>query len=167
MLPCRRRSHPHDRTGPSPVIGTTAMLLGGLTIHGIQPGPLMQQNNPVFTYMIFLSALLAAILCLLVEIFGIRWFPKLLDAPYHFLYLPSWPSACWALHRDLQHRQHHHGLLLHRGRPVHDVCRHPHHALSSCPSFWAARWRTTSARPSATARVTGPCSSPVRSPASC
>lgn len=54
--------------------GTTAMLLGGLTIHGIQPGPLMQQNNPVFTYMIFLSALLAAILCLLgvyIETFNI------------------------------------------------------------------------------------------------
>ena len=73
--------------------GTTAMLLGGLTIHGIQPGPLMQQNNPVFTYMIFLSALLAAILCLLVEIFGIRWFPKLLDAPYHFLY-PAILALC-------------------------------------------------------------------------
>lgn len=69
------------------------MLLGGLTIHGIQPGPLMQQNNPVFTYMIFLSALLAAILCLLVEIFGIRWFPKLLDAPYHFLY-PAILALC-------------------------------------------------------------------------
>ena len=66
--------------------GTTAMLLGGLTIHGIELGPLMQKNNPVFCYMIFLSALMAALLCLLVEIFGIKWFPKLLDAPYHFLY---------------------------------------------------------------------------------
>ena len=40
-----------------------------------------------------LSALLAAILCLLVEIFGIRWFPKLLDAPYHFLY-PAILALC-------------------------------------------------------------------------
>lgn len=66
--------------------GTTAMLLGGLTIHGIEPGPLMQKNNPVFCYMIFLSALLAALMCLVVEIFGIKWFPKLLDVPYHYLY---------------------------------------------------------------------------------
>lgn len=35
----------------------------------------------------------AAILCLLVEIFGIRWFPKLLDAPYHFLY-PAILALC-------------------------------------------------------------------------
>ncbi|NCC08145.1 MAG: Tat pathway signal protein [Clostridia bacterium] len=66
--------------------GTTAMLLGGLTIHGIEAGPLMQKNNPVFCNMIFLAALIAALFCLVVEIFGIRWFPKLLDAPYHFLY---------------------------------------------------------------------------------
>ena len=66
--------------------GTTAMLLGGLTIHGIEAGPLMQQNNPVFCNMIFLSALFAALFVLVVEIFGIRWFPRLLDVPYHYLY---------------------------------------------------------------------------------
>lgn len=66
--------------------GTTAMLLGGLTIHGIEAGPLMQQNNPVFCNVIFLTALLAALIALIVEVIGIRWFPKLLDVPYHFLY---------------------------------------------------------------------------------
>lgn len=66
--------------------GTTAMLLGGLTIHGLEAGPLMLKNNPVFCYMIFLSALLAALMVLIVEIFGIRWFPYLLKAPTHYLY---------------------------------------------------------------------------------
>lgn len=73
--------------------GTTAMLLGGLTIHGIEAGPLMQANNPVFCNMIFLAALLAALMALVVEIFGIRWFPKVLDVPTHFLY-PAIMALC-------------------------------------------------------------------------
>lgn len=73
--------------------GTTAMLLGGLTIHGIEAGPLMQTNNPVFCNMIFLAALLAAVMALVVEIFGIRWFPKVLDVPTHFLY-PAIMALC-------------------------------------------------------------------------
>lgn len=74
--------------------GTTAMLLGGLTIHGIEAGPLMQKNNPVFCNMIFLAALLAALFALLVEVFGIRWFPKVLDIPTHFLY-PAIMAMCF------------------------------------------------------------------------
>lgn len=66
--------------------GTTAMLLGGLTIHGIEAGPLMQRNNPVLCNVIFMAAMLGAVFALLVEIFGIRWFPRLLDVPYHYLY---------------------------------------------------------------------------------
>lgn len=66
--------------------GTTAMLLGGLTIHGIEAGPLMQQNEPVLVNVIFMAAILGGIFALLVEIVGIRWFPKLLDVPYHYLY---------------------------------------------------------------------------------
>lgn len=66
--------------------GTTALLLGGLTIHGIEAGPLMQRNHPVFVYMIFMAAVFAAIIALIVEIFGIRAFPLLLKAPYHYLY---------------------------------------------------------------------------------
>ena len=66
--------------------GTTAMLLGGLVIHGIEAGPLLQKNEPVFVYMIFLACIFAGIVCLLFEIASIRQFPKLLKAPYHYLY---------------------------------------------------------------------------------
>ncbi len=66
--------------------GTTALLLGGLTIHGIEAGPLMQRNYPVFVYMIFMAAVFAAVIALLVEIFGIQAFPMILKAPYHYLY---------------------------------------------------------------------------------
>ncbi len=66
--------------------GTTALLLGGLTIHGIEAGPLMQRNYPVFVSMIFMAAIFAAVIALFVEIMGIRAFPLLLKAPYHYLY---------------------------------------------------------------------------------
>lgn len=65
---------------------TTALLLAGLTIHGIEAGPLMQKYNPVFTNMIFIAAMLGAICSLIIEIGGIRVFPLLLKAPYHYLY---------------------------------------------------------------------------------
>ena len=66
--------------------GTTALLLGGLIIHGIEAGPLLQKNNPVFVNMIFLAAVLGAIIALLIEIVSIRYFPLLLKAPYQYLY---------------------------------------------------------------------------------
>jgi len=66
--------------------GTTAVLLSGLVIQGVDAGPLLQTSHPVFTYMIFLAALFAATFSLVTEILGIRAFPKLLKAPYHYLY---------------------------------------------------------------------------------
>ena len=33
----------------------TAMMLGALLIHGIQPGPLLMENQPVLVYGIFVS----------------------------------------------------------------------------------------------------------------
>lgn len=66
--------------------GTTALLLGGLTIHGIEAGPLLQKNHPIFVYMIFMAAVFAAIIALVVEMGGVKLFPLLLKAPYHYLY---------------------------------------------------------------------------------
>ncbi|MCI7734442.1 MAG: tripartite tricarboxylate transporter permease [Dysosmobacter sp.] len=65
---------------------TTALLLAGLTIHGIEAGPLLQKYQPVFTNMVFIAALLGAVCALIIEIAGIRVFPQLLKAPYHYLY---------------------------------------------------------------------------------
>lgn len=36
---------------------TTAVLLGALTIHGLEPGPLLFQNNPVYVYVLFGAAI--------------------------------------------------------------------------------------------------------------
>lgn len=63
----------------------TAMMLGALLIHGIQPGPLLMQNQPVLVYGIFISLFLAAFLMLIVQSLGIRVFLKINQIPFHYL----------------------------------------------------------------------------------
>ena len=70
----------------SPGNSTTALLLSGLMIHGLQPGPLMIGANPQVSYVIFAATLVAALLVLFMQLFGMRWFPYLLKVPYHYLY---------------------------------------------------------------------------------
>jgi len=64
----------------------TALLLSGLMIHGLQPGPLLVSSNPEIVYLIFAATIISAIFVLFEEFFGMRWFPKLLKIPYHYLY---------------------------------------------------------------------------------
>ncbi|MCW1934913.1 tripartite tricarboxylate transporter permease [Pararhodobacter zhoushanensis] len=66
--------------------GTTAILLGGLMIHGIQAGPLLFTNNPEIVYALFLTALISAVMVLVLQYFGMRLFPAILKIPYHYLY---------------------------------------------------------------------------------
>ena len=65
---------------------TTAVLLGALTIHGLEPGPLLFSNNPVYVYVLFGAAIVSAVLVLLMQLGGKRLFPKILQIPYHYLY---------------------------------------------------------------------------------
>ena len=64
----------------------TALLLAGLIIHGLQPGPLLFSSNPDIVYLIFACVLLGAVLVLVFELLTQRWFSYLLKAPYHYLY---------------------------------------------------------------------------------
>lgn len=66
----------------------TAMLLGGLTIQGIQPGPLMFLQNVDIVYSIFITMLIGAVAMLFIEFYGLRGFVRLLKIPRHFL-LPA------------------------------------------------------------------------------
>ena len=63
----------------------TAMLLGGLMIHGMSPGPRLFQEQPLFVYGIFASLTIAAIVMLMMEFYGLRIFVKLLSIPKHIL----------------------------------------------------------------------------------
>lgn len=63
----------------------TAMLLGGFLIHGIQPGPLLFQNNGELVYSIFVALLVSSIVMLCLLYFGLRGFAAMLSIPKHYL----------------------------------------------------------------------------------
>lgn len=62
------------------------LLLAGLTIHGITPGPLVFKNNGVFIYGLFAAVFIANIAFAVIETAGIKAFVKLLDIPKWILY---------------------------------------------------------------------------------
>lgn len=64
---------------------TTAVLLGALMIQGVQPGPLLFRTNSDVIYGIFGALLLANVIMLLLEFFGIRIFTNILKVPKNVL----------------------------------------------------------------------------------
>lgn len=70
-----------------------AVLLGGLTIHGINPGPLIFQKSGVYVYGIFFALIVATIAMVIFERGALRIFVKLLDIPKHIL-LPIVMVCC-------------------------------------------------------------------------
>lgn len=73
--------------------GPTAILLGGLTIAGVSPGPLLFRNNPTFVYSIYFALLIAAVMMFVVELFGMKVFVRILMIPKHYL-LPVIMALC-------------------------------------------------------------------------
>jgi putative tricarboxylic transport membrane protein len=71
----------------------TAMLLGGLMIQGLVPGPLLFQNSGKIVYGIFAALLVANLVMLVMEFYGLRIFVKLLSIPKHIL-LPIILTLC-------------------------------------------------------------------------
>ena len=63
----------------------TAVLLGGLMLHGLQPGPLLMKEHPELIYGIYAAVLIASILMFIVMMGGIRVFPTLLRIKKSFL----------------------------------------------------------------------------------
>lgn len=66
--------------------GITAMLLSGLTIHGLQAGPLLISEHGSFAYLVFACVLVSAIVTFIIQLVAKRWFPNILKIPYHYLY---------------------------------------------------------------------------------
>ncbi len=73
--------------------GPTAILLGGLTIAGITPGPLLFKNNATFVYSIYFALLIAAVMMFIVELMGMKLFVRILMIPKHYL-LPVIMALC-------------------------------------------------------------------------
>ena len=63
----------------------TAVLIGGLMIHGLNPGPSLFTENYSFIVGIFTAMLVAAVFMLLINTFGIKFFTKIISAPNSFL----------------------------------------------------------------------------------
>jgi len=71
----------------------TAILLGGLMIHGLHPGPLLFKYNPDIVNSIFISVFVANIFMLILMILGIRFFILVLKIPKKYL-LPAILILC-------------------------------------------------------------------------
>ncbi len=63
----------------------TALLLAALTIQGIQPGPLLFTKNADLIYTIFAFLIIANVLMIFSEYYGMRIFLKMLQIPKHVL----------------------------------------------------------------------------------
>ena len=63
----------------------TAMLLGGLMIHGLTPGPLLFTEQPLFVYGVFAAMIVANCVMLFQEFYGLRFFIRMLRTPKHIL----------------------------------------------------------------------------------
>jgi putative tricarboxylic transport membrane protein len=64
----------------------TAILLGGLIVHGLQPGPLLFSNNQDIVGIIFVAYVLANIFMYVMLMSLMRVFIKLLAVPLNFLF---------------------------------------------------------------------------------
>lgn len=63
----------------------TAMLLGGLMVHGVSPGPLIFQKSGATVYGIFFAMIVASIMMLIFMLIGMKGFIKVLKVPKNFL----------------------------------------------------------------------------------
>lgn len=63
----------------------TAMLLGGLMVHQIAPGPLIFDKSGVEVFGIFFALAISAVAMLCLELFGIRVFIRVLRVPKYLL----------------------------------------------------------------------------------
>jgi putative tricarboxylic transport membrane protein len=64
----------------------TAVMLGALTIHGIQPGPLFISQHPTLAYGIFAAYLVSHVLMIVIMLIGVRWFLRIVSVPKAMLF---------------------------------------------------------------------------------
>jgi putative tricarboxylic transport membrane protein len=63
----------------------TAVILGGLLIHGLQPGPMLFQTHLEVIYALYIAIVFAYLVILVVQLWGIRVFVRVLQVPPHLL----------------------------------------------------------------------------------
>ncbi len=63
----------------------TAIILSGLLIHGLAPGPMLFIEHIDKVYMIYVAVIISYIAILFIQLLGIRYFVQLLRIPAHML----------------------------------------------------------------------------------
>jgi putative tricarboxylic transport membrane protein len=63
----------------------TAVLMGGLIIQGLRPGPLLFQQQMPFVSSIFISLLLSVVFMTVLGLLGAQYFSRLISTPKRFL----------------------------------------------------------------------------------
>lgn len=63
----------------------TAIIMGGMILHGLQPGPMLFQTHLSAIYAIYICIFIAYIVTLVVQIWGIRVFVRVLQVPPHLM----------------------------------------------------------------------------------
>ncbi|MGP4017721.1 tripartite tricarboxylate transporter permease [Saccharopolyspora sp. 5N708] len=69
-----------------PGSGTTAILLGALILYGLDPGPLLFQENPDVVWPIIASMYIGNVMLLVLNLPLVPLFASVLRIPYHLLY---------------------------------------------------------------------------------
>lgn len=64
---------------------TTALLIGALTIHGLEMGPMVFKNSGNVVYLMFATVMVCALVVLVLQALGMRVFPLILKVPYHYM----------------------------------------------------------------------------------
>jgi putative tricarboxylic transport membrane protein len=62
-----------------------AIMMGVLILHGITPGPMMFEQNPVLVGAIYASLLIGAVIMVLCNLLLVRWFAKISLIPQQIL----------------------------------------------------------------------------------
>ncbi len=74
---------------------TTALLIGALTIHGLEMGPMVFKNSGNVVYLMFITVAIVALLVFLIQAVCKRWFPYILKVPSWYMY-PALLIICLA-----------------------------------------------------------------------
>ena len=68
-----------------PGSGSTAVMLGGLMVHGVNPGPLLLVENPELVYAVYAGLLLSAGAMLVIGLLGIPIWVRIIAMPTQWL----------------------------------------------------------------------------------
>jgi putative tricarboxylic transport membrane protein len=64
----------------------TSLLIGAMTVHGIEMGPMVFRNSGNLVYLVFFTVAIGAFICFVLQRLGVKVFPYVLKIPYHYLY---------------------------------------------------------------------------------